>query len=286
MISIGKKSIFYIDSQNAISNKNTTTSATHFTVPVDMPPNNNYDRIVVLQACIPKSYYLIQEGYNSFVLGEQDLTMINTASTITIPPGNYSKNGFIIALTSALNTASRHHYIYSISYPASSETNTGKFTFKVSLNNLPLDVSKMPSFVFGVNSNITLQMGFSKGKTYNFSGSSLTSQNVIKLQSKDTIFLKSSSVSSSTGAVLQEIYSSVPDFSDIIFNQNCLELNSKELTSKSNNFTFTLTDEDDTPLDLNGQNCVFSICCYEANNSLELMKADILLKNIEKLIIS
>ena len=188
MISIGKKSIFYIDSQNAISNKNTTTSATHFTVPVDMPPNNNYDRIVVLQACIPKSYYLIQEGYNSFVLGEQDLTMINTASTITIPPGNYSKNGFIIALTSALNTASRHHYIYSISYPASSETNTGKFTFKVSLNNLPLDVSKMPSFVFGLNSNITLQMGFSKGKTYNFSGSSLTSQNVIKLQSKDTIF--------------------------------------------------------------------------------------------------
>ena len=86
----------------------------------------------------PKSYYLIQEGYNSFVLGEQDLTMINTASTVTIPPGNYSKNGFIIALTSALNTASRHHYIYSITYPASSETNTGKFTFKVSLNNLPL----------------------------------------------------------------------------------------------------------------------------------------------------
>ena len=37
------------------------------------------------------------------------------------------------------------------------------------------------SCIFGVNSNITFQMGFSKCKTYNFSGSSLTSQNVIKL---------------------------------------------------------------------------------------------------------
>ena len=44
------------------------------------------------------------------------------------------------------------------------------------------------SCIFGVNSNITLQMGFSKCKTYNFSGSSPTSQNVIKLQSKDAIF--------------------------------------------------------------------------------------------------
>ena len=138
------------------------------------------------------------------------------------------------------------------------------------------------SCIFGVNSNITFQMGFSKCKTYNFSGSSLTSQNVIKLQSKDAIFFKSSRVSSSTVAVLQEICSAVPDFSDIIYNQNCLELNSKELTNKSNNFTFTLTDEDDTPLDLNVQNCVFSIYFYEAKNSLELMKADILLKNIEK----
>ena len=133
---------------------------------------------------------MIQEGYNSFVLGEQDLAMFYTASTVTIPPGNYSKNGFIIALTSSLNTASRHHYTYSITYPASSETNMNKCKFKVSQNKLPLFITTMPCFIVGLNSHISLQIGFSQSKTYNFTGSSITSQNVLKLQSKDTIFLK------------------------------------------------------------------------------------------------
>ena len=126
-------------------------------------------------------------------------------------------------------------------------------------------------------------MGFNKNKSYIFNNNTVLSQNVIKLQSKDTIFIKSNVVSSSTDSVLQEIYSAVPDFSDIIYNQNSIELNSKELIYNSNNITFTITDEDDVPLDLNGQNCVFSVCCFEANNSLDIMKQNILIKNMEKI---
>ncbi len=41
-------------------------------------------------------------------------------------------------------------------------------------------------------------------------------------------------------------------------------MNSKELMTNSNNFTFTITDEDqdNNVLDLNAQNIIFSICCY------------------------
>ena len=276
MISTGKKSIFYIDSQNSITSFNGSGS---FTVKVDMPPNNTYNRIVVLQACIPKSYYLVQAGYNNFTLLEQDITVL-----VSIPSGNYTKNAFIIALTSALNAASPHRYIYSITYPASSETNTGKLTYSVSAqNHTPLDAQHQPQFIFNLTSNINYQMGFNKNKSYIFIDSTLICQNVIKLQSKDTIFIKSNVVSSSTDSVLQEIYSAVPDFSDIIYNQNSIELNSKELIYNSNNITFTITDEDDVPLDLNGQNCVFSVCCFEANNSLDIMKQNILIKNMEKI---
>ena len=276
MISTGKKSIFYIDSQNSITAFNGSGS---FTVKVDMPPNNTYNRIVVLQACIPKSYYLVQAGYNNFTLLEQDITVL-----VSIPSGNYTKNAFIIALTSSLNAASPHRYIYSITYPASSETNTGKLTYSVSAqNHTPLDAQHQPQFIFNLTSNINYQMGFNKNKSYIFNNNILLCQNVIKLQSKDTIFIKSNVVSSSTDSVLQEIYSAVPDFSDIIYNQNSIELNSKELIYNSNNITFTITDEDDVPLDLNGQNCVFSVCCFEANNSLDIMKQNILIKNMEKI---
>ena len=89
-------------------------------------------------------------------------------------------------------------------------------------------------------------MGFNRASTNVFFNNKLTSQNVIRLQAKDTIFIKSNIVAFSTKAVLQEIYTSWnPDFSVITFNQSNVELNSKQLLYKDNNFTFSITDEDD-----------------------------------------
>jgi len=91
-------------------------------------------------------------------------------------------------------------------------------------------------------------------------------------------------VASSTNAVLQEIFTSFyPDFSVITFNQSYVELNSKQLLQKENNFLFSITDEDDNILNLNGQGVIFSIRCFEYNNSFELLYNDKLIKNIKKL---
>ena len=48
---IGQKSIFYIDSQNR-----TSGTSGNFSINFAMPPNNTYNRIVVMQASVPKSF--------------------------------------------------------------------------------------------------------------------------------------------------------------------------------------------------------------------------------------
>ena len=290
---IGQKSIFYIDSQNR-----TSGTSGNFSINFAMPPNNTYNRIVVMQASVPKSFYLVSAPYNTFQLLETGTTSSGSATntfgsvstngaikTITLTEGNYSKTNMIVclqtmlSLASSLNSTLATQYVYIVGYPLMNQPNTGKFSYTV----VNLTTSQ-PQIIFPVNSTLYLPMGFNRGSTNIFSSSFLTSQNVIRLQAKDTIFIKSNIVANSTKAVLQEIYTSAnPDFSVISFIQNDVELNSKQLLYKDNNFSFSITDEDDNILNLNGQDVIFSICCFEYNNSFELLKNDILINNIQKL---
>ena len=290
---IGQKSIFYIDSQNR-----TSGTSGNFSINFAMPPNNTYNRIVVMQASVPKSFYLVSAPYNTFQLLETGTTSSGSATntfgsvstngaikTITLTEGNYSKTNMIVclqtmlSLASSLNSTLATQYVYIVGYPLMNQPNTGKFSYTV----VNLTTSQ-PQFIFPVNSTLYLPMGFNRGSTNIFSSSFLTSQNVIRLQAKDTIFIKSNIVANSTKAVLQEIYTSAnPDFSVISFIQNDVELNSKQLLYKDNNFSCSITDEDDNVLNLNGQDVIFSICCFEYNNSFELLKNDILINNIQKL---
>ena len=54
--------IAYVNSYNKLVS---TDSTSDFTVMIDLP-NNNINKVVVLQMAIPKSYYLVQKGYNTF----------------------------------------------------------------------------------------------------------------------------------------------------------------------------------------------------------------------------
>ncbi len=62
---ISSKSMFHLDSPNR-----TSGSAGNLSINFAMPPNNRYDRIVVMQASIPKSSYLVSAPYNTFQLVE------------------------------------------------------------------------------------------------------------------------------------------------------------------------------------------------------------------------
>ena len=294
---LGNKSTFYIDSQNRSSG-----TSSNFSINFNMPPQNSYNRIVVLQASIPKSFYLIASPNNTFTLYEPTTTSTGSATcafgscassvsnsaykTITITPGNYSKTTMInclqtlLTLASSLNTVYLNHYVYTVGYPLQNTPNTGKFTYAVQALLTP-----QPQIIFSSSSTVYLPMGFNRGSTNIFINSFLTSANVLRLQAKDTIFIKSNIVASSNKSVLQEIYTSCnPDFSVITFLQNDIELNSKEILYKDNTFSFSITDEDDNILDLNGLDVIFSICCYEYNNGLEILKQDIMINNFQKLL--
>ena len=72
---ISSKSMFYIDSQNR-----TSGSSGNFSINFAMPPNNRYDRIVVMQASIQKSFYLVSAPYNTFQLLEPGTSSSGSAT--------------------------------------------------------------------------------------------------------------------------------------------------------------------------------------------------------------
>ena len=173
-----------------------------------MPPDNTYNRIVVMQASIPKSFYLISSPNNTFQSYEPGttssgsvtgvfgtITLNGAYKTIAICPGNYSKTTVIVCLqtmltlASSLNFTSLTKYVYTVGYPLMNYPNTGKFTY--SLTNL---ITAQPQIIFPVNSTVYLPMGFNRASINVFIGSSLTSANVIRLQAKNTIFIKSNIV--------------------------------------------------------------------------------------------
>ena len=76
--------IAYVNSYNKLV---PTDSTSNFTVLLNLPRNNNFDKVVVSQLSIPKSFYLVQNGYNTFNIQELGINKL-----ITINVGNYSKS--------------------------------------------------------------------------------------------------------------------------------------------------------------------------------------------------
>jgi hypothetical protein len=129
---ITKKTIFYVNSHKRLSGEHN-----NFSYQIQLPPNNDYTYVCLLSAVIPKSYYLVQQGYNSFILRENGID-----TTITIPIGNYSATSFRTVVQGLLNNNTSQAWSYSITYPnISTSANTGKYIYTCAGGN--------PSFVFG-----------------------------------------------------------------------------------------------------------------------------------------
>ena len=269
-ISHGEKYIAYVNSYNKLSVTDTTSN---FSVKINLPKNNVFDRVVVAQASIPKSYYMIPNGFNTFTLQEPS----KSPQIVIIPYGNYTKSSLLTQLALSLNTASQLNYVLPITgytYTVTSSTLTGMLTFSVS-------GSVNPSFIF--TTNVYEQLGFVANTTYTFVNSTLTSPNVLKLQLEDTLYILSD-CSNALSGVLQEVYCNSADFSNITFYQQNAELYSKNLICNQNNvFRFTLTDENFRPLNLNGLNMNMTLIFYKNNDEPEINKEHILLNNLDKL---
>ncbi len=224
------------------------------------PRRNDFDRIVVLSAHIPKSYYLVQEPYNTFVLEEDGKSV-----TITVRPGNYSRRSFQSELGSLLNANSPDNYTYAISYPdASSEPDTGKYTYTVTNN------ATQPKFIF--TDGLYEQFGFSRNTAVSFVANTVTSTNVLKFQVEDTLFLYSDMVGGENKTnILQEFFAAnQTNFSNISFTCPDPDRYSRRILNLAKTqYDFKLLNEDGQIMNLNGSNIVMTIQLFKSPPTVE-----------------
>jgi hypothetical protein len=249
----------YINSRDRIAGTDE-----NFTYNIQFPEAFEYTHVVCLNALIPKSYYLIQAGAfeNIFQLREN-----NTTVTVTVPIGSYLLSAFKTVIGGLLTSASPNGLTYSLSYPALSGTDTGKWTFTQTNGAI------VSSLIF--NAHLFEPFGFFANTTNQFNGTTLTSTCVIKLQSEDRLLLHSN-IANNPGQddILVSINSTTSiNYSSINYECPSPEFYSHLLSSKNNNtYSFTLTDENDELIQLNGLNLNITLLVYKKDNIFDQLR--------------
>ena len=258
----GEPLIYYINPDNR-TNTNDISSA--FSIKIEMPVNHNYDHMCLLNASIPKSYYMIEKGYNTFYIQELGISYL-----VSLNIGNYSKNIWLVEIARALNAATSHNvlWVYTVSF----NTIIGKIIYSVSGN------TGQPSIITN---------GLNKSSLTTFTSNTLTSTNVMKLQLEDCLKIVCDGVSSSianNSGILQDVLVNTQDYSAITFQQYSIDLNSRRLQPTKNNvFRFSICNENLRVIDLNGLNVNYTVLFYKKDDTSLIQKEYIKIKTLEKL---
>ena len=232
--------LIYLDSEERISG-----SASNFLYEINIPDGLKVDTCCVLSMTIPRSYYLIRPGQNRAIL-----LLDGVEHPFEIPPGNYNADNFSETLLAILNGIDA---TFTITFSLI----TGKYTYGYSGQGTA-------SFKFEDPSRLGHQMGFDEISTNHFVNGSLTSANVVNFVSTSTLFLHSDMVDGST-SILQEVYAdnSVP-FSNLVYNCRVPGMYSKKMkNTRSSVFSFSLCDEHDKEVDLNGHDICVTLLLYQ-----------------------
>lgn len=268
------------------SRKRSTGTTNEFTYVINVKTDHKFDNFCVVQAQIPKSYYLIDSTRRdtTFILQEGV-----SQAVITVPDGDYNVYSFQPVLTAALNAGSPNGYTYSISYPNGQvAAQTNKYTYSVTGNS-----GVQPSFIFGpgdISRSITNLMGFFPDVgTYSFAANTLISNITVRFQHTFYLQIKSSSarqpnsLDSDTSVLCTIPVGDTIDYGMILYNM--IEINdaSVELTNPGSNiFDFALYDDNDELINLQGQDWSMRVMLYDYNNVSDMQINDLHLKYLEE----
>lgn len=253
------------------------TNSDFISEPIDLGINK-YDSVCLIQSSIPRSFYNVPSSYNTFRISEP------TGSRnflVTMPVGSYNKINFATVLATtitAASLASGNGWTYTVTYPSALVGDTFKYTFAVTGN------ATQPSFIF--TTAMFRQMGFEENTTYPFTSSSLVSANCINLSYITRAFIKSNVCLNAQDGILEEIlnYGSYPMLSLCYYQQVAFDLNTRVYNDTAiNSWNFTLVDSFDQVIDLNGIPWSFSLVFYKRNDTHEIHKSELLIKNEERL---
>ena len=215
---------------------------------------------------MPTSYYVVAVGDNTFILTEK-----GTSVTITVPPGNYSIAAWCLLIPPLMNAASPNTWTYSMTYnlPQTQNFNGLLYTTVVS------DGVHNPSLTFAAPPNyIALQFGQNLGtvlggpNTVQFTNFQLTSINVCDFIAESTLLIHCSLVNNYSDDILAAIYPGATAPNSIITFQQTegFELGLQMLTTNAFLLQFSLTDEYNQLINLNGVNWNCTLLMYRSES--------------------
>jgi len=273
MTSFKRKNLF-IDSKNALTAQNNIWVA-----PLDIDfETENYDRITLVQAQIPVSFFTVSADSNKFILTEGKVS-----TTISVEVGNYNVISWQKVIPALLSSNSPNGLTYACSYVNQYTTpDQGLFTYTVNSSVIPVSLS------FIQNNYVYAQFGFYPGTTNSFSGGVLKSTCCVNFQAETSLFIHCSVADSESTAeysdVLHTIYSAdIQPLSNIVFVNPDPMATSKKLKSRDRNIVFSLTDENNIPLYLSSGNLLIQVMIFKEDNTNQIIKNYIEMKR--KLII-
>ncbi len=242
------------------------TNSDFYSSPINLI-NNRYTQVCLLQASIPRSFFNVPLGANTFILIEG----INS-TTITVPAASYNVYNLATTLSDIMTTNSSSGFIYTVSYAAPCEPDTFRYTFTVTGNG-----GVQPQLIFNDQESMNRQLGFDNDTIVSFVGDTLMSTNSVNLSYITRAFIKSDVVSNTLNSVLEEIlnYGDFPMKSLCFFQQFSIDLNARTLNSNgANSFRFSLVDSFDRLIDLNNIPWSFSLVFFERQDLQEIQKQE------------
>lgn len=244
----------YIDSKKRLSGTDSS-----FKYEIKYPQGVKFKYVCVLRIAIPKTYYLINKPHNYFILRENGVD-----TRIEVPIGNIGRSLFVRHVIDYLNTNSPNNWVYNITYSGMDDFDDGKFGYTVT--GMGEDDSSSIIFHEGLHE----QFGFERNSTNTFgSDGFMESDNVVKFQAEDTLFIHSDLITNSKRSILQDIYvANTPPFSNIIWECTDMHCNSKEMKGNNEGPSFSLTDENALPISLNGRNMCITLLFYNDHRPL------------------
>lgn len=163
---------------------------------------------------------------------------------------------------------------------ASIQGDTGKYTFAYT----PIVIGDIIDVKVD-SVSMFQQLGFERSSTNSFVAGTLISTNVINFQIISSIFITSDMCVEE--GYLQELHNVGINQSNayIFFQQYNFDLTSKQLLTKANNsWTFSLIDEFERPIFLNGVPWEISLILYNRTDTHQLQKEELKIKNLEKIL--
>ena len=225
--------------------------------------------VSVVRASIPKTWYLVTSGNNTFTMTEPG----QPTATITIPVGNYNANTFAIQVSSLMTAAS----FTATTYTTTFSLVTGKLTY----TSAPARATQL-IFPAALAEGIHDQAGFIAGTTNTFTAGTLTSTTVCSFVAQDNIIIKSN-ICISPMSVLQDINSStVPFGASIVWASSDIHGNAKPFSGKNSTFEFAIQDLDGHNLDTNGRPVSFTLCIFRDTSLINLSALKILGPKLNK----